>query len=128
MSMSVGDLYNALSSSAAGADSVSGMASANKLTNQINGAQTDEEMMDACEEFEVYLLQKMFQSMEESAKVFSDEEEENDYVNMFRDNMYEAMAQDMVSGGQGLGLAQTLYESMVQSGQVNPVNGSETTK
>ena len=73
-------------------------------------------MMAACEEFEVYLLQKMFQSMEESAKIFSDEEEEgSEYVEMFSDNMYQAMAESMMATGSGLGIAQTLYDSMVQN-------------
>ncbi len=119
MSLSVSDLYSGLGSSSISADSLSQTASMNKLTNQINGAETDEEMLAACEEFEVYLLQKMFQSMEESAKVFSDEEEGNEYVDMFSDNMYQAMAENMVSSGQGLGIAQTLYESMARNGALN---------
>ncbi len=117
MSLSVSDLYSGLGSSSISADALSQTASMNQLTNQINGAETDQEMLAACEEFEVYLLQKMFQSMEESAKVFSDEEEEgNEYVDMFSDNMYQAMAENMVSSGQEVGIAQTLYESMTRNG------------
>lgn len=120
MSLSVSDLYNGLGSASIGADTVSSMASAGKLTNQINGAETDEEMMSACEEFEVYLLQKMFQSMEETAKIFSDDEEEgSEYVDMFSDNMYQAMAENMVSTGRGLGIAQTLYESMARTSGIS---------
>ena len=116
MSLSVNDLYSGLGSASIGADTVSGMASSGKLTDTINSAETDEEMMSACEEFEVYLLQKMFQTMEETAKVFSDEEEEgSEYVDMFSDNMYQAMAENMVSTGRGLGIAQTLYESMARN-------------
>ncbi len=126
MSLSVSDLYSGLGSSSISADALSQTASMNKLTNQINGAETDEEMMSACEEFEVYLLQKMFQSMEESAKIFSEEEEEgNEYVDMFSDNMYQAMAENMVSSGQGLGIAQTLYESMARNGAVTIPTESE---
>lgn len=122
MSLSVSDLYSGLGSSSISADTLSSTASTNKLTNQINEAETDEEMLSACEEFEVYLLQKMFQSMEESAKVFSDEDEEgNEYVDMFSDNMYQAMAENMVSSGQGLGLAKTLYESMTRNQTVSDV-------
>lgn len=120
MSLSVSDLYNGLGSASVGADTVSSMASAGKLTNQINGAETDEEMMSACEDFEVYLLQKMFQSMEETAKIFSDDEEEgSEYVDMFSDNMYQAMAENMVSTGRGLGIAQTLYESMARTSGIS---------
>lgn len=117
MSLPINNLYGSLGTSSMNTDMVSGMASAGKLTSSIKGAATDDEMMAACEEFEVYLLQKMFQSMEETAKIFSDEEEEEggEYVSMFNDQMYQAVAQNMVNAGQGIGLAQTLYESMARN-------------
>lgn len=116
MSLSVNDLNSSLMSSSISADTLSGMASAGKLTNSIEGAQTDDEMMSACKDFEVYLLQKMFQTMEETAKVFSDDEDEGgEYVEMFNDQIYEAIAENMVESGSGLGIAQTLYESMARN-------------
>lgn len=116
MSLSVNDLNSSLMSSSISADTLSGMASSGKLTNSIEGAQTDDEMMSACKDFEVYLLQKMFQTMEETAKVFSDDEDEGgEYVEMFNDQMYEAIAENMVESGSGLGIAQTLYESMARN-------------
>ena len=65
----------------------------------------------------LYLVQQMFKSMEESAKVFSDDDEDNsnDYVNMFQDNYLSAIADQMVNSGQGLGIADKLYESMVNN-------------
>jgi|MGYP000241273191 flagellar protein FlgJ len=74
-------------------------------------------MLDACKQFESYLVQQMFKSMEESAKVFSDDDEDNsnDYVNMFQDNYLSAIADQMVNSGQGLGIADKLYESMVNN-------------
>ena len=88
-----------------------------KMTSQIQDAETDEEMLDACKQFESYLVQQMFKSMEESAKVFSDDDEDNsnDYVNMFQDNYLSAIADQMVNSGQGLGIADKLYESMVNN-------------
>ena len=73
--------------------------------------------LDACKQFESYLVQQMFKSMEESAKVFSDDDEDNsnDYVNMFQDNYLSAIADQMVNSGQGLGIADKLYESMVNN-------------
>ena len=47
-----------------------------QLSNQVQSAKSDEQMLDACKQFESYLIQQMFKSMEESAKVFSDDEEE----------------------------------------------------
>lgn len=117
MAVSVNGLYSGLSTTALGADALSGMASAGKLTNSIQDASTNEEMMAACEEFEVYLLQKMFQSMEETTKIFSDEEEEDggEYLSMFNDKLYQSVAENMVKSGQGIGLAKTLYESMARN-------------
>lgn len=89
-------------------------ASANQLTNQIQSAETDEDTLDACKQFEAYLIQQMFKGMEEAAKVFSDEEEDdsNQYVEMFSDTYLEDIANTMVNSGQGLGIAEQLYESI----------------
>lgn len=130
MSLSVNDLYSGLGSSSISADTVSSMASANSLTNQINDAETDGEMLSACEDFEVYLLQKMFQTMEESAKIFSDDEEEegSEYLDMFSENMYQAIAENMVSSGNGLGIAQMLYESMTRNtSSIDSINSADST-
>ena len=108
---SIGDTYLTNYSTEAN-DAVS-----QKMTSQIQDAETDEEMLDACKQFESYLVQQMFKSMEESAKVFSDDDEDNsnDYVNMFQDNYLSAIADQMVNSGQGLGIADKLYESMVNN-------------
>ena len=66
---SIGDTYFTNYSTEAN-DAVS-----QKMTSQIQDAETDEEMLDACKQFESYLVQQMFKSMEESAKVFSDDDE-----------------------------------------------------
>ncbi len=129
MSFAVNNPYGSLAVSSMSADALTGMASSGKLTSSIEGAQTEDEMMAACEEFEVYLVQKMFETMEQTAKVFSDEEDEdgNEYTNMFSDQMYQAVAQNMVKSGQGLGIAQTLYESMARNAGITAqaLEGSE---
>ncbi|MCI9419738.1 MAG: hypothetical protein HFG32_06980 [Eubacterium sp.] len=129
MSFAVNNPYGSLAASSMSADALTGMASSGKLTSSIEGAQTEDEMMAACEEFEVYLVQKMFETMEQTAKVFSDEEDEdgNEYTNMFSDQMYQAVAQNMVKSGQGLGIAQTLYESMARNAGITAqaLEGSE---
>lgn len=86
-----------------------------RLSEQVQSAQSDEQMLDACKQFESYLVQQMFKSMQESAKVFSDEDEDDnstDYVNMFQDNYLETIAEQLVNSGQGLGIAEQLYDSM----------------
>ena len=84
-----------------------------RLTSQVQHAESDEAMMDACKQFESYMIQQMFKTMQESAKIFSEEEDDStDYVNMFEDNYLSAIAEQMVNSGQGLGIAEQLYTSM----------------
>ncbi len=129
MSLAVNNPYGSLAASTMSADALTGIASSGKLANSIEGAQSEDEMMAACEEFEVYLIQKMFETMEQTAKVFSDEEDEdgNEYTSMFNDQMFQAVAQNMVDSGQGLGIAKTLYESMARNAGITAqaVEGSE---
>ena len=63
------------------------------------------------------MIQQMLKSMEESAKVFSDDEDDSsgDYVEMFQDNYLSAIAEQMVNSGQGLGIAEQLYNSINQN-------------
>lgn len=86
-----------------------------RVTQQIQDAGTDEEMLDACKQFEAYMIQQMFKTMQESAKVFSDDDEDdNSYVSMFQDNYLASIAEQMVNSGQGLGIAEQLYESTMR--------------
>ena len=90
-------------------------ANADKVTSKIQTAEKDEEMLDACKQFEAYMLQQMFKNMERAAKVFSEDDEEdssNQYVEMFSDNYLESIANSMVYNGKGLGIAEQLYESI----------------
>lgn len=91
--------------------------SADKVSGSIQNASTDDEMMDACKEFEAYMVQQMFKNMQEAAKIFSDDEDDdsNDYVDMFSDNYLQTISANMVNSGQGIGLAEQLYNSMVRN-------------
>lgn len=91
--------------------------SADKVSGSIQNASTDDEMMDACKEFEAYMVQQMFKNMQEAAKIFSDDEDDdsNDYVDMFSENYLQTISENMVNSGQGIGLAEQLYNSMVRN-------------
>ena len=86
----------------------------NKLTNSASTA-TEEELMDACKEFESYFMEQVFNSMLETTKVFSDDKDENGYaskmVDYFKDYAVQELCDQATSGG-GLGIANTLYEQM----------------
>lgn len=78
---------------------------------------TDEELMDVCKDFEAYFIEQMFKSMERMVPKDEDEEESSSMSSMtdyFKDEMmskYAEIAADS-NGGNGFGIAQTLYEQM----------------
>lgn len=91
-------------------------ASALKTTLESATSSTDEdELMDACKEFESYFLEQVFDAMLETTKVFSDEDEEDGYaskmVDYFKDFAVQELC-DEATSGDGLGLANILYEQM----------------
>ncbi|MDD6811967.1 MAG: hypothetical protein PUD93_08895 [Lachnospiraceae bacterium] len=92
-----------------------------ELENQLNkaaGSDTeDKELLDACKQFEAYLWEQVFKGMEKTAKVFSDENEEEGYaenmVNYFQDSMMQEIAAQATNEGDGANsLAQMLYTQM----------------
>jgi len=73
---------------------------------------TDEELLEACQEFEAYFLEQMFKEM---AKTIPESEETSSYTTSIKDYFQDSMMQEIASQStqkEGLGLAQMLYEQM----------------
>ena len=80
---------------------------------------TDEELMEACKSFESYFIEQMYKGMEKT--IMRDEEhKENDYLCMFKDNIYQGYAKNTMDQG-GFGIAKILYDSMKKN-TVKPDN------
>ncbi len=93
--------------------SAAGMTKETAKTDQLkeklkNQSATDEELMEVCKSFEAYLLEQVMKEMKKSV---SSEEDQNDYLAQFGDMLYEEYA-EKATEGQGLGVAQMLYEAM----------------
>lgn len=95
---------------------------------------SDEELMDVCKEFESYFLEKIFDAMIDSTKLFSDEEDSSyasKMVDYFKDTAVQTIASQATEQGT-LGIAQTLYEQMkLQYSGISPQaleNASTTQK
>lgn len=73
-----------------------------------NNNATDEELMEACKNFEAYLLEQVMKSME---KMVPKDEDENPYLEQFGDILYEEYAQ-AATENEGIGVAKMLYEAM----------------
>lgn len=98
------------------ADYLTKQASGNKASSlqsklENSGESVDEkELMDACKEFEAYFMEQVFNSMLETTKVFSDDDE-NGYASKMVDYFKDFAVQELcgkVTEGSGLGLANTL--------------------
>ena len=73
---------------------------------------TDEELMDACKEFEAYFVEQMFKEM---MKTVPKSEETSSYGSNITEYMQDSLLQEIASEsteGNSLGLAQMLYEQM----------------
>jgi len=84
-----------------------------QLVNQDYATASDAELMEACKQFESYLLEQVFKKMNDTTKLFSDEEDGSS--SMMVDYFMESTIQDIANTAtekEGLGIAQTLYEAM----------------
>lgn len=89
----------------------------------INDA-SDEELMDACKDFEAYFMEKIFSSMLEATKAFTEDSKEDSYaskmVDYFKDTAVQALTEESTKQG-GIGLAKQLYEQMkIQNTWIKP--------
>lgn len=105
---SITSTYNDIYASASGQ-------SASKLEGQLQSdytSATDDELMDACKQFEAYFLEQMFKEM---LKTIPESEESSGstgtLVDYYKDQMVQSLATDSTEQN-GLGLAQTLYKQM----------------
>ena len=79
--------------------------------------EAEAELLEACKQFEAYLWEQVLKGMEKTAKMFSDDEDEEGYagnmVGVFQDTFVQEMASQVTSESQGANsLAQTLFEQM----------------
>ena len=90
--------------------------SASKLQNKLNETEystaTDEELMDACKQFEAYFIEQMYKAM---LKTIPENGETSNYtstmMDYYKDQMVQGIAEQTTEQS-GLGLAQMLYEQM----------------
>ncbi len=98
------------------------------IQNSINKVRTedttDEEMINACKEFEAYMVEQMFKQAMNNIR--SDEEDSSGYADFAYDLQAQQYAK-MVSDSGDLGLARQLYESMKRNQGVKNITTEEET-
>ncbi len=84
------------------------------LTNRDLKNASDAELMDACKEFESYLVEQMFKAMEKT--IMKDEDDESDsYISAYTDYYDDMKIQQyakIVTDHGDLGIAQKLYDQL----------------
>ncbi len=90
-------------------------ASTSKLESQLKSdysKATDDELMDACKQFEAYFLEQVFKGMEKTIPKNEDESSSGmTMLDYFKDEMMQGVAADATEQN-SLGLAQMLYDQM----------------
>lgn len=89
--------------------------SATKLSSSIksdySGA-TEDELMDACKQFESYFVEQMYKAMMNTIPSSEDQSgSTTTMLDFYKDQMVQSVAEE-TTDTQGLGLAQMLYEQM----------------
>ncbi len=89
-------------------------ANASKLEGQLKtdySKATDEELMDACKQFEAYFLEQVFKGMMKTIPKSDNDSSNSTMLDFFKDEMIQEIAADSTEQN-SLGIAQMLYEQM----------------
>ena len=80
------------------------------LSNLVQTNATDDELMDACKQFESYFVEQVLKGMEKTIDR-ADEEEDNGYFDMAKDMLTQEYA-SVITDNADMGIARMLYDSM----------------
>ncbi|MBO4375700.1 MAG: rod-binding protein [Lachnospiraceae bacterium] len=98
----------------------------NQKTNELKGVlnnaaeKTDDELMDACKEFEAYFLEQVFKGMEKTVvKADNSSSSMDTMVDFYKDELYKKLAKTSTETN-SIGLAKQMYEQMKRNYSVKP--------
>ena len=98
----------------------------NQKTNELKGVlnnaaeKTDDELMDACKEFEAYFLEQVFKGMEKTVvKADNSSSSIDTMVDFYKDELYKKLAKTSTETN-SIGLAKQMYEQMKRNYSVKP--------
>lgn len=83
----------------------------NKLESTDYSKSTDDELMDACKEFEAYFVEQAFKAMQKMVPE-NEEGSSSDYMEYFGDTLVQEYAKSATNQGDGFGIVNMLYEQM----------------
>lgn len=85
-----------------------------KTLGKVNKETTEDELMEACKEFEAYFIEQIYKGMEKTIMKADDDESgtAGRYMDYFGDMQTQEYAKMAANQGNGIGLASQLYEQM----------------
>lgn len=92
-------------------------AAGQSIKNQVgslSAESTEDELLDACKQFEAYLWEQIYKEVDKSVNLFGTQSEGGyaaDMVSAFSDNLIQEVSKQSVSGGDN-SLAMKLYEQL----------------
>lgn len=122
MTSSIGDIYSGYYTQN-DVGSVKSSALEGKLKGNALQEASDDELMEACQEFEAYLVEQVMKQVQESIPK-SEEEEDNKYLDYFGDMILQEYS-SIISEKGDLGIAQMLYDSMKNNMNAAKIKATE---
>lgn len=103
------------------ASSIASDNSTKDLTNKAKSAQSDEELMDACKEFENYLWEQVLKSMKSTVNITGQEDDSNSQmVDYFMDSAISNVAGQLTEQSMGPNsLAKQMYDQMKRTNTID---------
>jgi Rod binding domain-containing protein len=117
----IGSVYSDYLTSQATSSKTSSLQS--KLENA-SSSDSDDELLEACKEFESYFIEQVYSSMLETTKLFSDDDEDSyasKMVDYYKDFAIQELSDQTTESG-SLGLANILYEQMKRNYGIDTVS------
>lgn len=115
------DMMNISSLSQYASDIASSKAT-DDMKNKASSAETDEELLSACKEFESYLWEQVLNSMKKTAEVFKDDSQgDSQMVDYFMDSAVKDVAGKMTeqTSSSKNSLAMQMYEQMKRTNAID---------
>lgn len=110
-------MYNNMNNTSAATEALQKKLDKTDLSNS-----TDEELMQVCKDFESYFVEQVFKSMEKMAHIDQNEDDKDSTMSGYATQMKDYFQGELITeyakaasesnGGEGLGIAQMLYEQM----------------
>ena len=95
-------------------------ATSQQMTDKAKSAQTDDELLEACKEFESYLWEQVIKSMKSTISITGEDSSSSQMTDMFMDTAISDVAKELTNQSLGSNsLAMQMYEQMKRNQVIN---------